>query len=305
MNAHETTRILCPIDFSDTARAALRHASALASDSDAELVLLHVLEWRQLSRPLVKERMARLSGAAEAALAEGARVRTALEVGPRVATILEVAETMKVDLIVLGTSGKAWRPLSTNRSVAHSVQAGAACPTLVVPRGAAGRPQRKGGPERVLCAVDFSPSSMRALEYARELAARRGGALTALHVLEEFAPADWPRYAAHFEVPEYRHLRARDAWRQLQVALAAARHAQARVATGIPSEEIVRAAEHLDADLVVVGASQARGLRHRFARSTFSRLTRHLSRPLLTVPASARIPTARSEWPDRREAAVA
>lgn len=302
MTAHDPTRILCPLDFSDAARAALRHASALASDVDAELVLVHVLEWGQLSRQLVKQRMARLDAAADAAASAGARVRTALEVGPPVAAILEVARAMKADLMVIGSHGSTSRTFPAKPSISRALRATAACPTLVVPPAAAGR---AGGPERVLCGVDFSPASMRGLEYARELTARRGGVLTALHVLEEFAPADWLRFAAHFEVPEYQHLRARDAWRRLHAALGTAGGAQVRVATGIPSEEILRAAEQAGANLVVVGASQASGLRRMIARSTVSRLARHLSCPLLTVPAGARIPILRTEWPDRRGAAVA
>jgi nucleotide-binding universal stress UspA family protein len=37
-------RILCPIDFGDTSKAALELAASLASEGDADLTILHVLE---------------------------------------------------------------------------------------------------------------------------------------------------------------------------------------------------------------------------------------------------------------------
>ena len=38
-------RILCPVDFSDSSRAALDFAFSLAQEGDAELTILHVFEW--------------------------------------------------------------------------------------------------------------------------------------------------------------------------------------------------------------------------------------------------------------------
>lgn len=45
------TRVLCPIDFSDDSRVSLAHASKLARQTGAELVVLHVIE--QLAYPAV------------------------------------------------------------------------------------------------------------------------------------------------------------------------------------------------------------------------------------------------------------
>src|SRR5512143_4358335 len=44
-------KILCPIDFSETSRAALRTAVALAGQLGAELVLLHVYQMPSVTLP--------------------------------------------------------------------------------------------------------------------------------------------------------------------------------------------------------------------------------------------------------------
>jgi nucleotide-binding universal stress UspA family protein len=38
-------RILCPVDFSDSSRSALDFALSLVREADADLTILHVLEW--------------------------------------------------------------------------------------------------------------------------------------------------------------------------------------------------------------------------------------------------------------------
>lgn len=294
MHANRPSRVLCATNFSDAAHAAMLHACAVARDVDAAVVLVHVLAWDHLSRQVVKERMARLEAAADAAAATGVCVSTALEVGPTAATILEAATARAVDLIVLGAGARGWRRLLAPASrLVQAVQAAAPCPTLVVPRAAV-RPRRPTAREHVLCAIDFSPSSLRALEYARALTSGGDRRLTVVHVLEEFAPEQTPRYAAHFEVPEYRRARAREAWQRLRGAVGHAAGVDLRVVAGRPWEAIARAAGQSHADLVVVGTSGAGRLRRWLGATTLSRLVRDLAQPLLAVPAHAGAPLRRS-----------
>src|SRR4029079_8672008 len=68
-------------------------------------------------------------------------------------------------------------------SVAERVLRKADCPVMTVPRRL---PEGATGPvlfKRILCPVDFSDPSMRALTYATSLAQEADGALTVLHVM--------------------------------------------------------------------------------------------------------------------------
>lgn len=106
-------RILCPVDFSDTAAAGAREAAALAHAAGAELLLVHALSEPWLSSrpqhgyatPVAQqyEMIARRKlEAAVDALAQLARVRALLVYGPVVEAVAEAAAKHGADVIVMG-----------------------------------------------------------------------------------------------------------------------------------------------------------------------------------------------------------
>ena len=108
--------------------------------------------------------------------------------GPPVDAILACAAEIAADLIVLGSHGRDGLGHLLFGSTAERVLHKAPCPTLVVPLHAE-EPASVDGVRftRLVCAVDFSPASTRALGLALSMAQDHGAELTVLHVVEAVA----------------------------------------------------------------------------------------------------------------------
>jgi nucleotide-binding universal stress UspA family protein len=142
-------RILWPTDFSPLAEAALPHALKLAVDSDAELVVLHVLSpmavlyaipevvgaaWEQLERENREMGKAELHRVTEQlkSKAPGLRVHSILAKGVPLEQILRAAKRLRCDLIVLATHGRTGLRHVLMGSVAENVVRRASCLVLTV-----------------------------------------------------------------------------------------------------------------------------------------------------------------------------
>jgi nucleotide-binding universal stress UspA family protein len=145
-------RLLCAIDFSDSALHALQFAVSLAKESDARLTLLHVLEWPWEEPP--SPNLADLPAEQGAALAEYRRYRetmaltelektaglTRLAHSPTVLLrngkpyrqILDVARDEGSDLIVIGVQGRTPMDIMFFGSTANQVVRRASCPVLTI-----------------------------------------------------------------------------------------------------------------------------------------------------------------------------
>lgn len=143
---------------------------------------------------------------------------------------------------------------------------------------------------RILCPTDFSVFSARALEHAIALAAWYGAALTVLHVLPDtVVPASGLAYMAS---PMLMDPALREAIRaDLSSLVAPARgmglHADGELREGKPEAEVVRAAQDLHADLVVMGTHGRSGFQRWVLGSVTETVLRRAPCPVLTVPAPA------------------
>jgi nucleotide-binding universal stress UspA family protein len=174
-------RILCPVDLSLISERAFVHATAFARWHDAELTTLLVSPTRDAARP---ERLAAfVSTAAELSKA----IRQVVTTGPVVTEILRVAAEMPADLIVMGTHGTSGFRRLVLGSVTEQVLRSSPCAVVTVPAGANRRTVEPVAFRTIVCAIDFSDSSTRALEYAVSVARKVGGRLVLAHVLEWFA----------------------------------------------------------------------------------------------------------------------
>ena len=142
-------KILVPVDFSDSSRAALEYAAGLARPFDATIDLLHV--WQapafigamtlpevpateatmvELVKKNAEEASIRFAGEAEK---HGWRVREArCEPGVPAHTIVAVAKRGNYDLVVIGTHGRTGLAHVLMGSVAETVVRHAECPVLTV-----------------------------------------------------------------------------------------------------------------------------------------------------------------------------
>jgi nucleotide-binding universal stress UspA family protein len=304
------TRILCPVDFSDTSRKALRFAGAIATWYEAVLHVVHIVPDPEVSAAVTAsvvpaEVIAQTRAAANAALrsfAEDANLSAPIaglcvRIGQSVEGILEYATDMKPDLIVMGTHGRSALSNLVMGSTAERVVSQAPCPVLTIPRDA----REVTSPalvqfKRILCASDFSPASEHAAAYAGSLAQENDARLTFLHVVETLSD-DEALAAADQRVIEYvdrRKLDALDSLRKLSARDACeACETGERVEFGAPARTILRVASEIHADLIVMGAQGCGAVGRMFFGSATQTVLRRANCPVLT----ARESTIQGEQP--------
>ena len=139
-------RLLCAVDFSDASAQAATYAFALAQESKAHLILLHVVEWLPSEefvrfpqfdtagyrRHLLTEARVRLEGMVPAEARQWCETEERITCGRPYREILRVASAAERDLIVLGVHGQnAVDRLLFGSTTDHVVRQ-AACPVLTV-----------------------------------------------------------------------------------------------------------------------------------------------------------------------------
>jgi nucleotide-binding universal stress UspA family protein len=193
--------------------------------------------------------------------------------------IVDQAEKLAASLIVVGGHGHGARDDVTLGSVAERVLRYAHCAVLVA------RDSKPGA--RILVATDLSDPSVPALAEAAREAARSGSEVTALHCFETVTPIAGPEYGVVFAPvlpPELAAEARNDARARLdQAAQQVGLRAELRVADGAPAATIVKAAQTLDAGLLVIGTHGRTGLRRVVLGSVAETIARTATCSLLVV----------------------
>lgn len=296
----EIRKILCPTDFSDFSERALEHALVLAKWYGGEVSVLHVIPkvlmppeaYPYLSEPLVPDPKAR-----ERALEElgrfvhrardmGIATEVRLEEGEAVDEILTLAERLPADLVVMGTHGRRGFERLVLGSVAEKVLRKAACPVMTVAMAREGETTSEQGLfKRILCPIDFSTSSTRALEYALSLAKEADAHLTLIHVLE--AALEDAGDMAAFAVSEYRDFLKRNALERLQQAVPEEAREwcepECLVASGRSHRQILKVAKEQNTDLIVMGVQGRNAVDLALFGSTTHHVVREANCPVLTI----------------------
>jgi nucleotide-binding universal stress UspA family protein len=136
----------------------------------------------------------------------------------------------------------------------------------------------------ILHPTRFSEADRSAFRLAASLARAHGARLVVLHVMRPWFVHGRGAMLGAF-------LRQRDDLREALNRLRAdgcGSAAEQRLAAGDPVAGILRAAEELQSDLIVMGTGRRSGLRHLLKGSTAEAVTRKAPCPVLTVPASRR-----------------
>lgn len=114
---------------------------------------------------------------------------------------------------------------------------------------------------RLLVAIDFSDADKQVLERARQLAGQHPSGITLLHVVEympmayvdEIPPLESVEFSKALEQGALKNLRAlQDELQPLET--------EVQVVTGIAKHEVVRVAEEIGADLIVIGSHGRHGI---------------------------------------------
>ncbi len=280
------TRILCPVDSSDFSFRALRYGSELAAWYRAELVALSVrpsfmpstpLErWPALDPEAVQRRDASLRTFVRDAVGES-NPRIIMVEGDVVEQIVSVASEIPADMIVMGTHGLRGFERLLLGSVTERVLRKAPCPVLTVPRQTTEAATHTVAFKTIVCAVDFSPASRRAVHYALSLAQESAGRLLLVHALDgrrTFAQRAQSELEAL--IPPSARL-----WCEPEVVVGDDR----------AYVEVLRVAAERQADLIVLGVHGRDAIDLRLFGSTAQHVTRSARCPVLTVGVNAMITT--------------
>jgi len=299
-------RILCPVDFSEFSAPALERAVRLGKWFDARVEVLYVIPFPvpagaglpyfpappEVAREHREQTIRQLGELVGPFLDEGVPLETKVLDGDPWRVICEEAEGLPADLLVMGTHGRSGFEHLLLGSVTEKVLRRAPCPVLTVGHGAS----RLGkGPlfPRILCATDLTEGSAGTLDLALSLAGENDARVTLLHVVEAL-PDDQGR-ALYLSVPDLGPLQ-RDLAQQALARLRGAVPDRAwdfcdvreRVETGPAWSAILRVADELDADLIVMGAHAKGALGRLFFGSTASHVVRRATCPVLVNQDSPR-----------------
>ena len=267
--------VVCPIDFSEYSARALAHAVALARWYGARLTALHV--WANIPAFEVIPTIKRFDGpAVSLEEAEGVTIAGQLRAfSARVAgdfpvtTLLadapniedEIAariEALHADLVVVGSHGRSGFQHLLLGSIAEAVTRRARCPVMVVPAHDMS-PTTDVRFKTIICPVDFSETSLAALEYALSLAEESDGHLTLVHALELPPEMHAPPTHAGVDVDAVRAAAQADALTRLRTLIPADARSyctiETMVADGKADRVVLKMARDAGADLIVMGVS--------------------------------------------------
>lgn len=311
--------ILCGTDFSDNAAHASATAAALARRWERPLVLLHVTDEfnahaqtpEQLDA-LLRAADERLQSEAVRLAAGGAEVRgEVLHGAVAERAILDFVEAHPPALLVVSAVSKTAFDRWTLGSVSERIAEAAPAPTLVVRAAAPFEAWLRGERAlRVFVAADFSASSDAALRWVAAWCGLGPCEVTLGHVA--WPPEERQRLGVRGPTsftehdPEVQRVLERDLREKAIAVLGEASVAmEVRASWGrvdIPLVDMARAAQ---ADLLVVGTHQRRGV-ERWTEGSVSRgVLRHAPMSVACVPAAAAPATGPGLHPCRRVLAAA
>lgn len=287
------TQILCPVDLSEISQHALDHAAAIARWYEARLTLLHVFPNRpamdvppimldDVHRERLMGDLRRMAAGVPRDVPVEFRVLEGAFVHEKI--IAELVET-HTDLLVIGTHGRSGFQRLFLGSVTEKVIRRTPCPTLVVPPRAPNVPAGASIQfRRILCAVDFSESSLDALVQAINMAEEADAQLTVLHVVE-LSPLliDEPG----LDFPRLREAASAEARRRLQELIPEQARTYCTVDTAVVEgrayREILQQAAERQSDLIVMGGHGRGALDLLVFGSTTHHVIRVSSCPVLIV----------------------
>jgi nucleotide-binding universal stress UspA family protein len=292
-------RILCPVDFSDFSLDALRHGLVLAEWYSAQLTLFHVYQVSQpLPVPGIKGNVPVFVEANPKDVADevrrfcdpllapsGQKVEIVVSPGDAAKEIRSQAEKLPADVLILGTHGRSGFERLFLGSVTEKVLRSTRVPVLTIPPPvrAPGAPLFK----TILCPVEFSAASTRALEYALSLAKEADARLILLHAIEDVLGHADAETLGHLSLSEYYHHLEQDAVARLRAVVPDTARVwsrpEERVVRGRAYQQILKTVADERVDLIVMGV-EGRGVVDQFVfGSTTHRVIREAGCPVLTL----------------------
>jgi nucleotide-binding universal stress UspA family protein len=297
--------VVCPIDFSDTSRAALSYAAAIADHFAGRLLAVAIEDPLLVAaaenaglpdlRQHTEEELRRfVASAAPGAGDRAAKAEYAVAVGKPAAEILRLAQESGCELIVMSSQGRSGITKKFFGSTTERVLHATSIPVLVIPATA---PHVTSVTDiarhvrAVVAPVDFTDASPRQGKVAAGAAASLGVPLLLAHVLEPiYVP---PR--VKLAIPGLDHDRRAAAQRKLLEQLESYQSdspVETLLLSGDAAEEIAGVAEARRAGLIVMGLHSSERLGHRMGSVTYRVLCLTRSLVLALPPTTDTAPYA-------------
>jgi nucleotide-binding universal stress UspA family protein len=285
--------IVCAVDFSASGEAALRRALALAQWQESALHVLHVRPGRSRHNAVGKTStddpfLGRLVEFISSSSPEGIAVTPVVLAGDPVKAVAEYARVKSADLIVVGQNGRRGSRFWSSGVLATDIARAISCPTLTVSTQAVADGDVTASFNNILCAIDFSAASVRALNEALTIAQQSGGRLTLLNVLEGFPDESVYSGPRAVRLTEDYRARVNEVRRELRALVPPDAlnwcEVDTEVVSGIPHDAILATAAERKADLVVIGVPPPTRLHRIVMASTVSNVLRRSRCPVLAVP---------------------
>ena len=258
--------VLCPIDFSEPSRAALRYAAIAAAHQSAPLTLLTVND------PLLAQAaaMAGGSGSLDAdALREleqffndtfsgrppSVRAQFAVATGKPDVEILRIAAERHANLIVMSSRGATGIRKLFLGSITERVLRATRVPVLVTPPAETGPTaieDLRKTIRRILVPVDLNDAMAETVDAARQVAEILGAPVLVVHVIEPVRTMV-PGHTFAANVDSERRGRAEQRLQQLVEGLPPQPRLEPLVVFGEPAEEVAKIAADRQAGLIVMG----------------------------------------------------
>lgn len=289
--------VLFATDFSEIADATLVHAAHFCNAFDANLHIVHAnLSAEQhgvQSADYVPIDQQNWSGSFQT------YVSSLDKKGPYVAPVstfeiggssvpdilLRYAENHNIDLIILGTHGRRGLGRLLLGSTAEEVVRLAACPVMTI----GGKAARAHEPalSKILVPIDFSDSSLKALDVAKELASAFDAQIDLLHVIQPIAiPVPYGISLASVTSPEVRE-RTKAALEEIGQSIGDTDLA-IHIENGIPADRITVFAEENESDLIVIASHGLTGFDRFIQGSVSQEVVRLAPCPVFSVKSHSR-----------------
>jgi universal stress protein A len=295
----ELRSVLCPIDFSEQSRLALRYAEAVARRSGARLIVSYVndpllvaaaaaaLHDRRVAQRSAKELRTFIDATLTPDASKRLRLKTQVSVGSPADEILKAADRGGSDLIVMGTHGLTGANRLLMGSTTLSVLQRTTIPVLAVPWADGARnpgPSRSWPGERIAAALELGGTAAGAdVDVAARIAKWFGSSLLLLHVVGDIAAPDW----LGGDLSAAERIRVAHAQQQVDALATQARRtvrAEGRVSCGRIADEIAAlvAAERIE--LLITALRDRRGWFGARRGSVSYHVLSHAVSPVLAYP---------------------
>ena len=295
--------IVVGFDFSDQAREALGTALAMARKVGAEVHVVSALpghidpvvvkkaamgatprrDQLYANEAFMENLGARLEGEVASLGSEGLKVTSEVSQRRPLLALFETATIYKSDLIVVGATGLGAIRRFLMGSTSQKLVRKSRWPVMIV------KPGQDFPPRRILCPVDFSPASRRALGWAGELAALYGARVDVLYV-DELLPRQWVDIYGDFYdtgMAQTHNERRGETLKQVEafcdIEDLEGVSWEPLIVSGRPDEVIVETAVSHESDLIAMGSVGRAGVEGILVGNTAERVLRELPCSILTA----------------------